>query len=268
MAVSRQCDQRFTAWLNKTGLSNGEVNIEEKNTFLVFSYPEEGRTSTRKRRANSCPPSMTLEISTYLCVDEKEEYYDQTAEMSTLAPTPNRQISSQSCQSSDDMSMYSGSGFQRQLSFQSEDTAQALEGTTLWDLSDDITTVMMKNIPCRCTKLEVLEVIEEMGCMQEGDLQFFYMPVKRGGRLNYGYAFVDLKDPQAALTFATNMAGIRFPRRRSEKELMLSPAKLQGFAQNAEHFENTKVVRTASSPLFWWPQEAGLQLRDTDERVQ
>jgi hypothetical protein len=79
-------------------------------------------------------------------------------------------------------------------------------------------TVMVKNIPCGCSKKEVLVAIAEAGFRCE----FFYLPARRDKYL--GYAFVGFPDPHTTQEFAKAMTGYRFTTRNSPKTLEVVPA--------------------------------------------
>merc|ERR1712063_11122 len=81
----------------------------------------------------------------------------------------------------------------------------------------EVRTVMMKHIPCRCTRKEILDVIEKLGFA--GTYEFFHMPSKRRGQHNFGYAFLSFYQASAAAAFASAMTGFTFASRKSSKEV-------------------------------------------------
>jgi hypothetical protein len=139
------------------------------------------------------------------------------------------------------------------------ESGQALADNQYWGMDDmqddcdkedwtDVRTVMMKGIPCRCTKEEVIACIHDVGF---GDrFEFFYIPIKRCQRQNYGYAFVGFDDPATSIAFRDAITGYRFQQRSSSKVISLHPARLQGMDQAMDHFRDSKVVRSKWCPTF------------------
>jgi len=107
-------------------------------------------------------------------------------------------------------------------------------------MSAEITTVMLKNIPGRCTQSEVLSAIDAMGF--DGAYDFFYLPILRAH--NVGYAFVGFKDADDAERFARVMTGFRFPNRKSPKVCEVVPAHFQGLQKNLSRFRKANVWRS------------------------
>jgi len=114
----------------------------------------------------------------------------------------------------------------------------------------DVTTVMLKNIPCRCSKSEVLAAIGTKGFGTTYQFNFFYLPIKRGHHQNIGYAFFGFQDPNVAAYFTEVMSGFQFPGRRSVKVCEVLPARIQGIQKNAKHFSTTRVMRSKRAPIF------------------
>jgi len=87
-----------------------------------------------------------------------------------------------------------------------------------------VCTVMVKNIPCRCTPKEVLDCAHSLGFKDKYDM--FHMPGRRN-RQNFGYAFFQFEDSADALKFYQKMSGIRIGGRKSEKRVVVVPADVQ-----------------------------------------
>jgi hypothetical protein len=115
-----------------------------------------------------------------------------------------------------------------------------------WISSNDVVTLMIKNIPCSCRRADILAAIEEVGYKQVHD--FFYVPTRRNKCL--GYAFISFPVPQLAGEFARAMTGYQFSGSSSGKKVTIAPATLQGFKENLKHFKTTAVMHTDSKPLF------------------
>jgi len=83
-------------------------------------------------------------------------------------------------------------------------------------------TVMLKNLPSRCTANEVLSCVDDLGFKNKYDVS--YMP-KRPGVQNLGYMFIRFLDPADAYRIWLKMNGFQFPtRRHSTKRVELVPA--------------------------------------------
>lgn len=114
-----------------------------------------------------------------------------------------------------------------------------------------VCNVMIKNIPCSCTKEDVLQAIADLGF---GNHYFFHMPVPGGAagrRYNLGYAFVGFTDEDVTSEFVNAMTGYRFYGKRgrnSEKECMVVPARAQGFQSTMNLCKGRRCRK--SNPTF------------------
>jgi len=106
--------------------------------------------------------------------------------------------------------------------------------------------VMIRNIPCNCTRDEILKAIEEVGFAEKHD--FIYTPMKKGKAL--GYKFIGFPDPQVTKEFVKSMIGYRFVRKMSSKIVTVTPAAIQGPSNNMDRFENTFVMKTDAKPTL------------------
>lgn len=118
---------------------------------------------------------------------------------------------------------------------------------TTFNEDEDVKTVMMKNIPCGCSRSEVVDAIESLGF--EGKYEFFYLPTRRC-KSNVGYAFIGFPDPWVAAAFAKAATGYRFESRKSPKTVTIVPARIQGLNETVEHFKGTRVMNSKWSPIF------------------
>merc|ERR1712137_1486277 len=106
------------------------------------------------------------------------------------------------------------------------------------EFSDDVRTVMIKHIPCRCTRNEVLAAIETLGFA--GTYDFFHLPTRRGHN-NFGYAFISFSKAATAIAFRSAMTGFIFQTRKSSKAVSVVPARIQGFAGTiSQHVHRAK----------------------------
>lgn len=88
-------------------------------------------------------------------------------------------------------------------------------------------TVMIRNIPCRCSEEEVLAAVHELGFRGHN---YFHMPW-RGTREKVqacGYAFIGFEDTETTRRFAAAMTGYVFANRNSLKVVQIVPAHIEG----------------------------------------
>jgi RNA recognition motif-containing protein len=114
--------------------------------------------------------------------------------------------------------------------------------------SHSIATLMIKNIPCRCSKEEVLGAIRELGFAKQYD--FFYLPMRRSQQQNFGYAFISLSDSAVVHLFRERFEGYVFKRRKSRKLVTVVPAHIQGYKSNLEFFSKTNIMESNHAPIF------------------
>lgn len=125
---------------------------------------------------------------------------------------------------------------------------QGNDGDSLEWLANDeeVQTVMIRGIPCKCSREDILEAVEELGFGQKYD--FFYVPLRRGRSL--GYAFIGFPASQVTKEFAKTMTGYKFSNKTSSKTITVVPASVQGLSNNMDHFRSTSVMQSAEKPLF------------------
>lgn len=111
-----------------------------------------------------------------------------------------------------------------------------------------ITTMMLKNIPCRKSQEEVMATIDFESF--QGRYDFFYLPRDVKFRANLGYAFVNFLTPEDAANFQSRMNGYRFVNSGSSKACQVVPAHVQGVMNNLMAFKRTEVMRSNRKPYF------------------
>lgn len=111
-----------------------------------------------------------------------------------------------------------------------------------------ITTMMLKNIPCRKSQEEVAMHIDQKGF--SGRYDFFYLPRDVKFRANLGYAFINFLTPEDASSFEQEMNGYRFNGSGSTKACAIVPAHVQGLVNNLAAFKRTEVMRSSRKPYF------------------
>ena len=113
---------------------------------------------------------------------------------------------------------------------------------------EDLHTVMIRNIPCRCSAEEVLRAVDSLGFA--GTYDFFYLPMNRRHKQGIGYGFINFIELGTAVRFKDATWGYRFPGRRSTKQVEIAVAQLQGRAEVEAYFSCTQVVHTRFRPLM------------------
>ncbi|CAE7223557.1 ML5 [Symbiodinium natans] len=113
---------------------------------------------------------------------------------------------------------------------------------------EDLQTVMIKNIPCRCSTGEVLRAVDSLGFA--GSYDFFYLPMNRRHKQGKGYAFINFIETGTAACFKDAIRGYRFPGRESTKQVEIAAAQLQGRAEMEAYFSRTQIVHRSFRPLM------------------
>lgn len=111
-----------------------------------------------------------------------------------------------------------------------------------------ITTMMLKNIPCRKSQEEVMSHIDSKDFGDKYD--FFYLPRDVKFRANLGYAFINFVTPEDAAQFQDEFDGYRFSSSGSVKACQVVPAHVQGLVNNLAAFKRTEVMRSSRKPYF------------------
>lgn len=101
---------------------------------------------------------------------------------------------------------------------------------------------MLRNIPNRYCQAQLLDEIDGEGF--DGTYDFFYLPMDTHNRTNVGYAFINFTLPATMQNFIAAFSGYRFKDHSSQKVAKVSPAHLQGFHENVQHFSNRAVTHS------------------------
>jgi len=96
-------------------------------------------------------------------------------------------------------------------------------------ISDSITTLMLRGIPCAISQEQLKQAVDNLGF--SGKYDFLYLPRFRNAS-NRGYAFVNFEDASQAAAFATAFTKYHFAFTRSKKVCSVQPAHLQGLQRN------------------------------------
>jgi len=103
-----------------------------------------------------------------------------------------------------------------------------------------VTTVMIRNIPNRCSQRELINELDSVGFA--GCFDFLYIPLDLGTMSNVGYAFVNFTHPQYASRCMEILPRHHFKRQRKVgKGVAVSAAHMQGLEANLKHYEKSAV---------------------------
>lgn len=103
-----------------------------------------------------------------------------------------------------------------------------------------ITTLMIRNIPNRCSQRDLIGELERLGFASCFD--FVYVPLDVGTMSNVGYAFVNFTLPVHAARCIDVLPKHQFSRqRKSGKLVAVSHAHMQGLEANLRHYETSAV---------------------------
>jgi len=125
-----------------------------------------------------------------------------------------------------------------------------------------ITTLMVRNVPGRCSQQSLLDFFVGLGF--HGVVDLFYMPVDFRKRVGLGYCFVNLTSAESAALFRSKVQGVSCPFGRGNgKVLQVSPARIQGFNSNLTALRNNLAASSGGdteTPTIINPM-TGIRLR-------
>jgi hypothetical protein len=111
------------------------------------------------------------------------------------------------------------------------------------------TSIMVRHIPCRYTQEHFFQELSEFGL----PFNFLYLPPARRCTGNLGYAFINFVRAEDAEYFLRIFQGHAFKMHpNSKKRAQVLYAKLQGFKQNVEFYENVQVKRHSPYVDYTW----------------
>lgn len=111
----------------------------------------------------------------------------------------------------------------------------------------DVTTVMIRGIPCSLSKKTLMDTLDHAGLA--GKYDFFYLP-KGSSNGNLGYAFVNFVHPMYVGICKAVMHGASLDPVRSAKFCTISAADIQGLHNLRKHFRHAAVSRSEHGPVF------------------
>mmetsp|Transcript_24121 Transcript_24121/g.39295 ORF Transcript_24121/g.39295 Transcript_24121/m.39295 type:complete len:235 (-) Transcript_24121:24-728(-) len=218
---------------------DGEVEVVNRNTFLdVDVLSPDSREELR--RTKSCPALQFFH----------DEMHDGLQSPDIMDSKHWARLITDSTQSTEFRDSDSVAEFDMNLDAPNCDSPNE-EGVEPGDEGVDwqsVHTVMIKNIPCRCSTEEVLAAVDQMGF--EGSYDFFYLPMNRRHRQGIGYAFINFQEKGTAAVFKDAMCGYQFPGRNSKKVVHVAVAQLQGRQEVDAYFSRTQVMHTRYRPVM------------------
>jgi hypothetical protein len=109
---------------------------------------------------------------------------------------------------------------------------------------DEVTTLMIRNIPNRYTRKMLMDELDLLGFKACYD--FIYLPMDKVTHWNVGYAFVNFLRPEVAQQCMEVMTEYRFRKFNgvAKKIAQVSVAHIQGLEKNLEHYSQTAIQHT------------------------
>lgn len=96
------------------------------------------------------------------------------------------------------------------------------------------TTLMIRNIPNRCSQAMLMDKIDQLGFA--GTYDFFYLPIDNKRKSNKGYAFINFMDSATVSIFEQSVHGKKLSKFQSMKLIIIARATLQGYEANLNKF--------------------------------
>jgi len=116
------------------------------------------------------------------------------------------------------------------------------------------TTVMLRNIPNRCTRKMLIERLDDGF---RGTFDFVYMPIDFSKHCNMGYAFINFKEPHTCRMFIMAFHGVKSKvcllSCNSAKVCEVTYARLQGLKENVYSLQNSLVMDQLVHHKEWQP---------------
>lgn len=119
--------------------------------------------------------------------------------------------------------------------------AEASVASTNTVLEGPKTTVMLRNIPNQYTRTMLLELLDAEGFTAQYD--FVYLPIDFGNRCGFGYAFINLVDPDVAEQFRERFEGYSTWSMPSDMVADVTWSSThQGYEQHVDRYRNSPVM--------------------------
>jgi hypothetical protein len=113
-----------------------------------------------------------------------------------------------------------------------------------------VSTVMMRNLPNRLSQKLLISTIDSAGFANTYD--FLYLPIDPRTHTNRGYAFINFTGKGLGLMFKVKFDGWKLQNSKSEKNVDVVPAKVQGFEANHKLYSKSRNNQLGPDerPLF------------------
>eukprot|EP00448_Togula_jolla_P039356 CAMPEP_0170626932 /NCGR_PEP_ID=MMETSP0224-20130122/31646_1 /TAXON_ID=285029 /ORGANISM="Togula jolla, Strain CCCM 725" /LENGTH=262 /DNA_ID=CAMNT_0010953787 /DNA_START=17 /DNA_END=806 /DNA_ORIENTATION=+ len=102
-----------------------------------------------------------------------------------------------------------------------------------FDTAQETTTLMLRQIPLRCTQQRLMHIIDKVGFKDR--YNFLYMPTHGRSCINRGFAFCNLESEKVAKEFFRMCHGRYLPAMLSKEPLDVCAAEIQGYERNIIH---------------------------------
>jgi len=116
------------------------------------------------------------------------------------------------------------------------------------------TTVMLRNIPNKYTR-EML--VKQLSVDFNGLFDFMYLPIDFKNKCNVGYGFINFRTAEACDRFIKAFHGVDvrkcLPGLNSKKVVEVTPARVQGLAENVRRLRNSPVMNQLVDHPEWMP---------------
>jgi len=105
-------------------------------------------------------------------------------------------------------------------------------------LGDDVTALIVRNVPARCTQAHLLEKWPALGCYN-----LLYVPYDHRRRRTMGFAFMNFVSHEAAMEFRERWRGQVLVRQARTRALDITSAEVQGLEANIMRLSRSKKIR-------------------------
>lgn len=118
----------------------------------------------------------------------------------------------------------------------------------------EYTAVMLRNIPNKYTRDMLVKRLNED---HRGAYDFMYLPIDFKNRCNVGYSFINFRTAEACQEFVQQFHGVEvqkcLPGFNSKKVVEVTPARVQGLAENVRRLANSPVMNQLIEHPEWMP---------------
>eukprot|EP00435_Cladocopium_sp_Y103_P033639 s1701_g8.t1 len=115
-----------------------------------------------------------------------------------------------------------------------------------WDVDEHRTSVMIKNLPQSCTIEHLQKLLDDAGF--SGSYDFLYLPMKFISKLPFGYAFVNLVNPDVTREFWVHFDGYNCCFGDEDSCLAMSwSTDIQGLDEHVARYRNSPVMHPSVS---------------------